>query len=75
MNDFAEHLKSIRKARNLTQKQVAEGVGISERSYQNYEGSDLARPSFDMLWAMADFFDISADELMGRAWKPKKKGK
>jgi len=69
MEIFAEHLRNIRKSKNLTQKQVAEGIGVAECIYQRYEHGKT-KPSFDSLWALADFFDVSMDDLMGRDWKP-----
>ena len=70
MKIFSEHLRFIRKSKNLTQKQVAEGISIAECVYQRYE-LNKAKPSFDILIRLADFFDISVDYLMGRDWKPK----
>jgi len=70
MKNFSEHLKSIRKSKGLTQRNVAVGIDVSERIYQRYE-RDESKPSFENLWALADFFEISVDELMGRDWKPK----
>jgi len=68
MKNFSENLKKIRKSKNLTQRQVAVGIDVGERLYQRYEqGQGL--PSFENLWALADFFDVSMDYLMGRDWK------
>jgi transcriptional regulator with XRE-family HTH domain len=60
---FAEHLKTIRKSKGLTQSKVARGIDISERIYQNYESGE-GKPSFDNIIALADFFEISIDYLM-----------
>lgn len=62
---FSEHLFQLRKARNLTQKEVAEGTGISWRGYQNYE-LGLREPSLSTIVALADFFNISLDALVCR---------
>ena len=62
---FPEHLAQMRKARNLTQKDVASGAGISWRGYQNYE-LGLREPSLSTLVALADFFDVTLDELVCR---------
>lgn len=62
MPDFHQHLKEIRKAKGSTQKQVAEYLGIKERSYQKLEAG-VSKPSFDTLIALADFFGISLDYL------------
>lgn len=63
---FHEHLKKMRKERNLTQKQVATAVGITERNYQLYEAG-LQKPGFDSLIALADCFGVSLDYLVGRS--------
>ena len=62
---FAEKLKQLRKIKGVTQKQVSIGTGLSERQYQEYEYGKV-KPSFDALIALADYFDVSLDYLMGR---------
>ncbi len=69
MLTFGEHLKSLRKSKKVTQKEVAQSTGISERNYQDYE-ANVKKPGFDNLIALANFFDISLDYLMGRTDKP-----
>lgn len=69
---FNEHLKSIRKSKNVTQKDVASAIGITERNYQSYE-SGSKKPGFDSLIALADFFNISLDYLVGRSDDPARK--
>ena len=62
---FGERIKTLRKNRGLTQKQVAEGLKMTERNYQRYE-ADKIKPTYDGLNALADFFNVSVDYLMGR---------
>lgn len=62
---FGEHLKNIRQSKNLTQKQLAELIGISERGIQNYE-MGVRKPNFDIIIALADALEVSADYLLGR---------
>lgn len=62
---FSENLLQLRTAKNMTQKAVAGEVGISWRAYQNYERG-VQEPSLSALVALADFFDISLDELVCR---------
>ena len=71
MPTFGEHLKSLRKAKKVTQKEVAKAIGATERNYQHYE-ADTQKPSFDNLIALADFFDVSLDYLVGRSDDPKR---
>lgn len=62
---FSERLKQLRKQRNITQKQLGELLGITERGYQNYE-IGKSTPNYETLVAIADFYNISVDFLMGR---------
>ena len=66
---FGVHLRNLRKARKLTQKQLAEGIGASERGIQQYELGEC-KPTYDMLIALAYYFDISLDYLVGRSDDP-----
>ena len=67
---FPERLIELRKGRNLTQKQVYENVGLSSLGYQRYEYG-TREPAFQKLLALADFFNVSIDYLVGRTDNPK----
>lgn len=69
MNNFSEQLRTIRKSRGITQKQLAQAVGASERGIQSYEIGER-KPAFDQLLALADYFDVSLDFLTGRNDNP-----
>lgn len=66
---FSERLKILRTAQNLTQKQVYEAVNMSAIGYQRYEYGDR-EPAYKNLIALADYFDVSLDYLVGRTDKP-----
>ena len=66
---FPERLIELRKSRGLTQKQVYEGVSMSMLGYQRYEYGSR-EPSFQKLIALADFYDVSFDYLVGRSDDP-----
>lgn len=65
MVSFAERLQEIRLQRKMTQKEVAEQLKMTERSYQHYEGG-TRRPNYEGLVALADLLDVSTDYLLGR---------
>ena len=65
---FSEKIRQLRKERHLTQAQVAREVGLSARGYQDLELG--AKPGFDNLLHIADFYDVSVDWLMGRTDNP-----
>ena len=70
MFNFGMHLKKMRLSKGLTQKQLAEGTGLSIRGIQNYE-LGLRLPTYEILIALADYFDVSLDYLVGRSDEPK----
>lgn len=58
-------LKELRKSENLTQCQLAEKLNISRVNYTRYE-TDSVRPDYETLIAIADFYEISLDEIFNR---------
>ncbi len=65
MKIFQTTLAEQRKLNNLTQKQVAEYLGITQPSYIRYENGQ-AEPTLANLVKLADLFDVSVDYLLGR---------
>lgn len=66
-----ERLKELRLARNMTLKQMAEVLGMVQRNYQRYETGEIDTPISKAI-ALADFFDVSLDYLVGRSDDPKR---
>ena len=66
---FSERLVLLRKSHNLTQKQLAADIQLSELAIQHYE-AQRRKPAFDILIALADYFDVSLDYLVGRSNDP-----
>ena len=65
MSNFAQRLKELRTARNLTQTRLAELMTISPRVYSRWETGDVT-PHFDTIVRLADTLGVSLDELAGR---------
>ena len=63
-NTFNTTLKSIRKSKGITQEQLADAVGVSGQAVSKWEISGLPDPS--LLPAIADYLDVTIDELFGR---------
>ncbi|WP_337592737.1 helix-turn-helix transcriptional regulator [Ruminococcus sp.] len=59
------NLKAVRKKSGKTQKEVAEGIGIGQGTYKNYE-TGAREPNGETLVAIANYFDVSTDYLLGR---------
>jgi transcriptional regulator with XRE-family HTH domain len=54
------------KAQGVKQKPLAEATGISQAAINNYLNQDRI-PGVDELCKLADFFNLTADELLGRS--------
>ena len=59
-----DNLKAARKKSGKTQKEVAEGIGIGQGTYKNYE-TGAREPNGETLVAIANYFDVSTDYLLG----------
>lgn len=66
---FIENLTKARKSRNLNQKQVANAIGISDRTYSKWETGET-EPGIEQLCRLGEFYGISPadflrDEVLG----------
>lgn len=66
---LSDALKRCRKFKKATQKQAADAAGVSESMYQFYEYG-RNEPTASVLIALADFFGVSLDYLVGRSDDP-----
>ena len=60
-----ENIRSLRIDNGLTQKQVAQVLGVSQNTYSQYEIGVLNYP-VDALMKLADLYEVSVDYLLGR---------
>lgn len=65
MIQIGKKLKELRLSEKLTQQQLADRLKISRVNYTRYE-TDAVRPDYETLIAIADFYNISIDEIFGR---------
>ncbi len=63
---FGMVLRLLRKRNNLTQRQLADTLGVSESRIGMYERCQR-EPDFEMLEAIADYFNVDMDYLTGRS--------
>lgn len=66
---FQERLKHLRTENKLTLQQLGSFVGSTKATIGNLENGNK-RPSLEMVCALADYFDVSIDYLVGRTDKP-----
>lgn len=65
-----KRLKDLREDNDLTQKQVGDGINISQRLYSYYERGERTVPP-EILIALADFYKTSVDYILERTDDPK----
>ena len=61
--EFSEKLRELRKARSLTQEQLAEALYVSRTAVSKWE-SGRGYPNIDSLKGLSRFFSVSIDELI-----------
>lgn len=62
-------IRDLREDMDLRQIDVAEATGIDQKTLSNYE-TGKTQPDAKALIALADFFHVSIDYLLGRAELP-----
>lgn len=65
MNCFGGIIYALRKSRYLTQEQLAEQLGVSAVTISKWERNETM-PSLELLCKLADYFEVTVDELLGR---------
>ena len=65
---YGLEIKNARKARGFTQTQVAQGAGLPQPTISWLE-SDEGIPNIYQCIKLADFYEISLDELVGREYE------
>lgn len=68
---FSQRILCLKNSRNLLQKDIAQAINITVRQYQRYEKGET-QPTLPVLLALADYFDVSLDYLVGRSANPKR---
>lgn len=61
---LSEKIRLLRKERGMTQLEIAKAINMSIRGYQDLERGVM--PRSDKLMAIAEFYQVSIDWLMGR---------
>lgn len=65
---FSERIKQLRSTNKISSQKLADTIGISRPAISQFENAANA-PSVDTLCALADYFDVSIDYLVGRTDK------
>ena len=66
--NLGKTILELRKAKNVTQEDMAAQLGVTAAAVSKWE-NDYTLPDILMLCAIADYFQVTTDELSGRATK------
>ena len=62
---FSENLKLLRKSNKIDQKDLAKALSVSPKTVSHWE-TGYTEPSISQLILLANFFDVTVDELICR---------
>ena len=62
-------LKELRKKRHISQIKLAIDLNVNQNTISRYENGER-EAGYSMLIAIADYFDVSVDYLLGRTDNP-----
>lgn len=62
--NYAERMRNLRQDNDLSQKKVADMLGVAQTTYSQYELEKRPMP-IDYLIALCKFYDVSADYMLG----------
>lgn len=60
-----KNIRSIREDNDITQRQVAELLNVSQNTYSQYETGKIEWTASTLI-KLADYFDVSVDYLLDR---------
>ena len=63
---FSMRLKALRIAKGITQAEMGELLGCSDRNYQRIEYGETNVPATTLM-VLADYFGVTTDYLLGRS--------
>lgn len=61
-----KNLKLLREERGISQRKLAEVVGVSQQSINKYENHDI-EPDYAVLTQLAAYFGVSVDYIIGHS--------
>lgn len=64
-SNFTERLKALRLEKNISQMKLSKELYVSQQTIAKWE-TDKSTPNPDMLAKISDFFNVSADYLLGK---------
>ncbi len=71
MKNFGKRLKKIRKSKNISQKKLAEYLGVGQSTIANYE-NNLRFPNMEKLRLLSEYLGVNAELILGSSQESEK---
>ena len=69
---FGSHIRDLRLANELKQEDLGNALSVTKATISRIESGDRA-PSLESMLALADYFNVSLDYLVGRSDEPERR--
>ena len=69
MSNIGKRINTLRKERNMTQKELAENLHVSDKLISKWE-LGYSEPDIDAVLSLAKIFDVSVSQLLGENEEP-----
>lgn len=69
MGEYLKRLKELRINKGISQKEIAEYLGITVAAYSLYERGNR-EPNITMLRKIAEYYNVSIDDILGISDEP-----
>ena len=63
--NYAERMRNLRQDHDLSQKQIADMLGIAQTTYSQYELEKRPMPIDYLMIALCKFYQVSSDYMLG----------
>ena len=61
--NISDRIQSLRKAKGMTQEQLADALGVSRQAVSKWE-AEQSMPDLERIVAMAEYFDVTTDYIL-----------
>ena len=62
--NMADRIQSLRKAKGISQEQLADKIGVSRQAVSKWE-SEQSTPDIEKVILLSEFFDVTTDYILG----------
>jgi transcriptional regulator with XRE-family HTH domain len=69
---FSQRLNKLRQKKNISHEKLANELGLTRTTISHWENG-IRLPSLETAAALADYFDVSLDYLVGRSDDPRRR--